>query len=71
MVLKFGSKVKVRDKLFFVTDVGKRTIRARQIFPDNPQIHPFGRVTNAITSIPIRMAKQVPRTTLPKGMRRR
>ena len=55
--LRFGSKIKYRNNLYFVVSVGKRVVRARKIFDINPKYNPHGSVSNTIYSIPRKALK--------------
>lgn len=55
--LKFGSKVKYKNDLYFVTSVGKRVIRARRIFDIDSKYNSSGSLSNVIISIPVKAIK--------------
>jgi hypothetical protein len=52
--LKFGKTIRHKKTKYFVTDVGKRVVKARKVFPDDKELYPNGRLSNVITTIKIK-----------------
>ena len=49
--LRFGSRIKHKGQMFFVTDVTPRTIKARRIFDVDKRYNPNGSLSNVVTTI--------------------